>query len=63
VVILFVLLNDNIIKVAVAEVNFPAWSKTVDLIYPRALKMTLKPRRLMVGYFTLYLGDLECMYF
>lgn len=37
------------IKVAVAEVNFPAWSKTVDLIYPRALKMTLKPRRLMVG--------------
>ncbi|ORE14625.1 hypothetical protein BCV71DRAFT_149433, partial [Rhizopus microsporus] len=37
-------------KVADAEVNFPAWAKAVDLMYPRALKMILKPRHISVGY-------------
>ncbi|KAG2181999.1 hypothetical protein INT43_006925 [Umbelopsis isabellina] len=46
---MFIQLLLPVAAVAVAEVNFPAWSKTVDLIYPRALKMTLKPRRLMVN--------------
>ncbi|KAI8365932.1 cell morphogenesis protein N-terminal, partial [Radiomyces spectabilis] len=35
---------------AVAEVNFPAWAKAVDLVYPRALKMILKPRHTLAGY-------------
>ncbi|KAI8331443.1 cell morphogenesis protein N-terminal, partial [Choanephora cucurbitarum] len=33
-----------------AEVNFPSWAKAVDLMYPRALKMTLKPRHILAGY-------------
>ncbi|KAG1211887.1 hypothetical protein G6F69_004186 [Rhizopus microsporus] len=37
-------------EVADAEVNFPAWAKAVDLMYPRALKMILKPRHISVGY-------------
>ncbi|KAI9263012.1 cell morphogenesis protein N-terminal, partial [Helicostylum pulchrum] len=35
---------------AVAEVNFPSWAKAVDLMYPRAIKMTLKPRHILAGY-------------
>ncbi|KAI9268780.1 cell morphogenesis protein N-terminal, partial [Sporodiniella umbellata] len=35
---------------AVAEVNFPSWAKAIDLMYPRALKMTLKPRDTSAGY-------------
>ncbi|KAI8991092.1 cell morphogenesis protein N-terminal, partial [Mycotypha africana] len=37
-------------EVAVAEVNMPAWANAVDLMYPRALKMTLKPRDMLAGY-------------
>ncbi|KAL0076042.1 cell morphogenesis N-terminal-domain-containing protein [Phycomyces blakesleeanus] len=47
---LFVQLLLPIAEVAVAEVNFPAWVKAVDLMYPRALKMTLKPRHILGGY-------------
>ncbi|KAI9495734.1 cell morphogenesis N-terminal-domain-containing protein [Zychaea mexicana] len=47
---LFVQLLLPIAGVAVAEVNFPAWAKAVDLVYPRALKMTLKPRHVLAGY-------------
>lgn len=39
------------LQVAVAEVNFPSWAKAVDLMYPRALKMTLKPRHILVRFF------------
>ncbi|RUS21260.1 hypothetical protein BC937DRAFT_93188 [Endogone sp. FLAS-F59071] len=46
---LFVQLMLPIAAVAVAEVNFPAWVRAVDLIYPRALKMTTKPRHLTYG--------------
>ncbi|KAI7872713.1 cell morphogenesis protein N-terminal, partial [Spinellus fusiger] len=38
------------LQVAVAEVNFPAWVKAVDLMYPRALKMAMKPRHVMGGF-------------
>jgi hypothetical protein len=38
----------------VAEVNFPSWAKAVDLMYPRALKMTLKPRHILVSSFFLF---------
>ncbi|KAG0168637.1 Cell morphogenesis protein PAG1 [Apophysomyces sp. BC1034] len=47
---LFVQLLLPIAEVAVAEVNFPAWSKAVDMVYPRALKMILKPRHILAGY-------------
>ncbi|CAO3582028.1 unnamed protein product [Absidia cylindrospora] len=47
---LFVQLLLPVADVAVAEVNFPAWAKTVDLVYPRALKMTLKPKHMMVAF-------------
>ncbi|KAG0054336.1 Cell morphogenesis protein PAG1 [Gryganskiella cystojenkinii] len=38
------------LKVAVAEVNHPNWSKTVELIYPKARKMTNKPRHVQVAF-------------
>ncbi|KAI8332293.1 cell morphogenesis N-terminal-domain-containing protein [Chlamydoabsidia padenii] len=47
---LFVQLLLPVAEVAVAEVNFPAWAKTVDLVYPRAWKMTLKPKHMMVAF-------------
>ncbi|KAF7722321.1 Cell morphoproteinsis protein PAG1 [Apophysomyces ossiformis] len=47
---LFVQLLLPIAEVAVAEVNFPAWSNAVDMVYPRALKMILKPRHILAGY-------------
>ncbi|RCH88198.1 Cell morphoproteinsis protein PAG1, partial [Rhizopus stolonifer] len=47
---LFTQLLLPIAEVAVAEVNFPSWAKAVDLMYPRALKMTLKPRHVLAGY-------------
>lgn len=47
---LFIQLLLPIAEVAVAEVNFPSWAKAVDLMYPRALKMTLKPRHILAGY-------------
>lgn len=43
------------IQVAVAEVNFPSWAKAVDLMYPRAIKMTLKPRHILVNRLILFL--------
>lgn len=46
---LFVQLLLPIAGVAVAEVNFPAWSKAVDTIYPRAWKMANKPRHVLVS--------------
>lgn len=47
---LFIQLLLPIAEVAVAEVNFPSWAKAVDLMFPRALKMTLKPRHVLAGY-------------
>ncbi|CEP12609.1 hypothetical protein [Parasitella parasitica] len=47
---LFIQLLLPIAEVAVAEVNFPSWAKAVDLMYPRAMKMTLKPRHISAGY-------------
>ncbi|KAI7898549.1 cell morphogenesis N-terminal-domain-containing protein [Cokeromyces recurvatus] len=47
---LFVQLLLPIAQVAVAEVNFPSWVKAIDIMYPRALNMTLKPRHTLVGY-------------
>ncbi|KAL9557808.1 hypothetical protein MBANPS3_001199 [Mucor bainieri] len=47
---LFIQLLLPIAGVAVAEVNFPSWAKAVDLMYPRAIKMTLKPRHILAGY-------------
>ncbi|EPB83552.1 hypothetical protein HMPREF1544_09713 [Mucor circinelloides 1006PhL] len=47
---LFIQLLLPIAEVAVAEVNFPSWAKAVDLMYPRAMKMTLKPRHVLAGY-------------
>jgi hypothetical protein len=47
---LFIQLLLPIAEVAVAEVNFPSWAKAVDLMYPRAIKMTLKPRHSLAGY-------------
>ncbi|ORZ22813.1 cell morphogenesis N-terminal-domain-containing protein [Lobosporangium transversale] len=46
---LFVQLLTPIAKVALAEVNHPNWSKTVELIYPKARKMTNKPRHVQVA--------------
>lgn len=37
-------------KIATAEVNLPAWVKTVDLIFPKANKMIAKPRHMEVVY-------------
>lgn len=33
-----------------AEVNYPNWSKTVELIFPKARKMTTKPRHVQVAF-------------
>ncbi|KAG0357861.1 Cell morphogenesis protein PAG1 [Gamsiella multidivaricata] len=46
---LFVQLLTPVAKVALAEVNHPNWSKTVELIYPKARKMTNKPRHVQVA--------------
>ncbi|KAG0303961.1 Cell morphogenesis protein PAG1 [Dissophora globulifera] len=46
---LFVQLLTPVAKVALAEVNHPNWSKTVELIYPKARKMTHKPRHVQVA--------------
>ncbi|TPX59464.1 hypothetical protein PhCBS80983_g02476 [Powellomyces hirtus] len=45
----FVQLLDPIAAVATAEVNLPAWMKTVELIFPKANKMLGKPRHLQVA--------------
>ncbi|KAI8820541.1 cell morphogenesis N-terminal-domain-containing protein [Fimicolochytrium jonesii] len=42
----FVQLLEPIAAVATAEVNLPAWMKTVELIFPKANKMLGKPRHL-----------------
>ncbi|CAG8450900.1 5227_t:CDS:10 [Acaulospora colombiana] len=47
---LFVRLLMPIAGVAVAEVNFPAWVKAVEILYPKAWKMTLKQRNWSVAY-------------
>lgn len=47
---LFIQLLLPIAGVAVAEVNFPSWAKAVEVMYPRALKMSLKPRHVLAGY-------------
>ncbi|KAF9216859.1 Cell morphoproteinsis protein PAG1 [Podila verticillata] len=47
---LFVQLLTPVAKVALAEVNHPNWSKTVELIYPKARKMTNKPRHVQVAF-------------
>ncbi|KAL1921669.1 uncharacterized protein VTP21DRAFT_10311 [Calcarisporiella thermophila] len=46
---LFVHVLMPIAAVATAEVNLPAWLKTVDLIYQKAWKMAIKPRNSDVG--------------
>ncbi|KAF9434088.1 Cell morphogenesis protein PAG1 [Entomortierella beljakovae] len=46
---LFVQLLTPVAKVALAEVNHPNWSKTIELIYPKARKMTNKPRHVQVA--------------
>ncbi|KAF9096534.1 Cell morphoproteinsis protein PAG1 [Mortierella sp. AD031] len=38
------------LKVALAEVNHPNWSKTVELIFPKARKMINKPRHVQVAF-------------
>ncbi|KAL5035352.1 hypothetical protein BDV3_005299 [Batrachochytrium dendrobatidis] len=43
---LFVELLDPIASIASAEVNLPAWQKTVDTIYPKAARMVHKSRHL-----------------
>ncbi|KAH9273162.1 hypothetical protein BASA83_004451 [Batrachochytrium salamandrivorans] len=43
---LFVELLDPIASVATAEVNLPAWQKTVNTIYPKAARMAHKSRHL-----------------
>ncbi|KAJ3080796.1 Cell morphogenesis protein PAG1, partial [Quaeritorhiza haematococci] len=43
---LFVELLEPIAAVATAEVNLPAWMKTVELIFPKGIKMIAKPRHL-----------------
>ncbi|KAJ3161216.1 Cell morphogenesis protein PAG1 [Geranomyces variabilis] len=45
----FVMLLEPIAAVATAEVNLPAWMKTVELIYPKASKMLGKPRHLQAA--------------
>ncbi|CAG8519511.1 8947_t:CDS:10 [Diversispora eburnea] len=47
---LFVRLLMPIAGVAVAEVNFPSWVKAVEILYPKAWKMTLKQRHWSVAY-------------
>ncbi|CAO3652266.1 unnamed protein product [Mucor fragilis] len=47
---LFIQLLLPVAQVAVAEVNFPSWAKAVDVMYPRAIKMTLKPRHILAAY-------------
>ncbi|KAF9585887.1 Cell morphogenesis protein PAG1, partial [Lunasporangiospora selenospora] len=47
---LFVQLLTPVAKVALAEVNHPNWSKTVELIYPKARKMANKPRHVQVAF-------------
>ncbi|CAG8444465.1 573_t:CDS:10 [Acaulospora morrowiae] len=47
---LFVRLLMPIAGVAVAEVNFPAWVKAVEILYPKAWKMTFKQRNWNVAY-------------
>ncbi|KAK5799013.1 cell morphogenesis N-terminal-domain-containing protein [Linnemannia elongata] len=47
---LFVQLLTPVAKVALAEVNYPNWSKTVELIFPKARKMTTKPRHVQVAF-------------
>ncbi|KAI9091522.1 cell morphogenesis N-terminal-domain-containing protein [Phlyctochytrium arcticum] len=42
----FVQLLNPIAAIATAEVNLPAWMKTVELIFPKANKMLSKPRYL-----------------
>jgi len=46
----FVELLDPIAAVADAEVNLPMWTKSIDLIYPKATKMINKPRHYQVAY-------------
>ncbi|PKK71853.1 hypothetical protein RhiirC2_743771 [Rhizophagus irregularis] len=47
---LFVRLLMPIAGIAESEVNVPAWVKAVEMIYPKAWKMTVKPRHLRVAY-------------
>ncbi|KAG0244404.1 Cell morphogenesis protein PAG1 [Actinomortierella wolfii] len=47
---LFVQLLTPVAKVAVAEVNHPSWSKTVEILYPKARKMSYKPRHSQVAF-------------
>ncbi|CAG8582462.1 4463_t:CDS:10, partial [Ambispora leptoticha] len=47
---LFVQLLAPIAGVAVAEVNFPVWVKAVEMLYPKASKMTEKLRHWDVAY-------------
>ncbi|RHZ61363.1 hypothetical protein Glove_348g33 [Diversispora epigaea] len=47
---LFVRLLMPIAGVAVAEVNFPSWVKAVEILYPKAWKMTIKQRNWSVAY-------------
>ncbi|CAG8647227.1 35844_t:CDS:10 [Gigaspora margarita] len=47
---LFVRLFMPIAGVAVAEVNFPAWVKAVEILFPKAWQMTLKQRHWSVAY-------------
>ncbi|KAF9908249.1 Cell morphogenesis protein PAG1 [Linnemannia zychae] len=47
---LFVQLLTPVAKVALAEVNHPIWSKTVELIFPKARKMINKPRHVQVAF-------------
>ncbi|KAK3842159.1 MAG: cell morphogenesis N-terminal-domain-containing protein [Linnemannia gamsii] len=47
---LFVQLLTPVAKVALAEVNHPNWSKTVELIFPKARKMINKPRHVQVAF-------------
>ncbi|KAK3819569.1 MAG: cell morphogenesis N-terminal-domain-containing protein, partial [Benniella sp.] len=46
---LFVQLLTPVAKVPLAEVNHPDWSKTVELLYPKARKMINKPRHVQVA--------------
>ncbi|CAG8494032.1 5031_t:CDS:10 [Ambispora gerdemannii] len=47
---LFVQLLTPIAGVALAEVNYPVWVKAVEMVYPKAWKMTEKPRHCEVAY-------------
>jgi len=47
---LLVNLLEPLAATASAEVNVPAWTQSVESIYPKATKMMIKPRHTAVAY-------------